>query len=104
MNKWLVTYSIITAESAEHGDTAEGGIVADSLSLRDAVAYWRPRTSACDGGNVESDSWPVIAPRWFTKTFEEFETGDIYQVTLHIPEWVTPASRRRLACMLGVQS
>ena len=98
MNNWMVTYSVITAESAEHGDTAEDGIVADSLSLRDAIAYWQSRTSACDGGSIE------IAPRWLTKTYQEFETGGTYQVTLHIPEWVTPASRRRLACMMGAQS
>ena len=99
MHAWTVTYAAI---SAEDGETTENGLIADSLSLQDALTYWKPRTSACDGGSAAANEYPIHAPRWFTKTYDEYETGDSYEVTLHIPQAVTPSSRRRLARVLGV--
>ena len=37
MNKFSVTYEIVTEESAEDGDSAESGFVGEGLSLRDAL-------------------------------------------------------------------
>lgn len=118
---WRVTYSIVTPESAEAGDVAEIGVLGDHESLRDAVDEWREtrmahcdvvqcvewretRTAHCDGVQcVESNEWPVIAPRWFDiVNGPEFQTGAQESRSLHIPEAVTPASRCRLARVLGV--
>lgn len=101
---WRVTYSIVTPESAEAGDVAEIGVLGDHESLRDAVDEWREtRTAHCDGVQcIESNEWPVIAPRWFDiVNGPEFLTGAQESRSLRIPEAVTPASRRRLARVLG---
>ena len=36
-NSYSVTYDIVTPESAENGDVAEAGYVAEDVSLRDAI-------------------------------------------------------------------
>jgi hypothetical protein len=67
MNKFSVTYEIVTEESAEDGDSAESGFVGEGLSLRDALDL-AASTDSCHCGRsaVEaSDSRPGMA-RWVT--------------------------------------
>jgi hypothetical protein len=85
----------------------EEGFVLEDASLRDALnecadrADWA-RASACD-------EYPIRAPRWFNfddwnnGTREYFEKGITEQRALHVPDSVTPASRRRLARFLGLK-
>jgi hypothetical protein len=90
--RFAVTFEIITAKSAEHGDAEERGHVEESATLRDAL-------KAARGAGVESietDSSHGPA-RWITITAgQDFETGAYESRALHIPEHVTNASRARI--------
>ena len=97
-----VTFETITAESAEDGDAADRGWSLIGTPLRDAMGFLQ-----YEGGNrVEADSWPISVahpPRWFTfYGSTDPSTGETTNYSLHIPAGVTPASRIRLARLLGV--
>lgn len=101
-NIFNVTYDIVTPESAEDGDTAESGFIAESVTLRDAIQdLHRTRTSRVDGvTGVECDS-SHGGPRCVTITNgTEFETGAVESRAIHIPRTVTAASARRIARLL----
>lgn len=98
MRQWKITYDIADTDS---GDFVLAAPTIKTEKLRLAVEFWDARTSQCDGGHVEANDYPIRSPRWFTKTFNEFD-GDTFQVSLHVPESVTLSSRRRLARVLGV--
>lgn len=106
MPTFNVTYEVYTEESVENGDSAESGFIGKDLSLRDAIRHvGGTRTNRVDGANVEANEWPCIAPRWITvNNGMEFDTGEYESRSLHIPESVTPASRRRIARLLGVRT
>jgi hypothetical protein len=94
-----VTYESITPESAEHGDFANSGFIAQGVGLRDAIEYL-----GYGGDGVEANEYPVTAPRWITayRTDENYQTGAIENRSLHFPESMTAASRRRVCKLLGV--
>lgn len=96
--KFAVTFEIVTPESAEHGDAESRGFVGEALTLREAL-----RELGC--GHIEADSYPLTrstAPRWFTRYGEtDYRTGADESRALHIPESITPASRLRLARLIG---
>lgn len=103
---FFVTYEIVTAESAEHGDVAERGFVGQELRLRDAIdAVTSTRTSAVSGvESIEASASDISAAGWITVcNGMEFETGSYESRSLHIPDSVTTASRGRiLRLMRGV--
>ena len=73
---------------------------------RDAIDALRDiRTSMCGGvESIECDESPVRAPRWVTITNgTEYETGAQESRSLHFPPELTPASRRRIARLVGVR-
>jgi hypothetical protein len=103
-NQWNVTYELITPESAEHGEAAERGFELENASLRDAIG-----AATGSSYHAEADCYPVnsnCVPTWFTfyqheaGTAHEFETGELTNRSLHIPESVTVASRLRIAKLL----
>lgn len=107
MPTFNVTYAIYTEESVECGDAEERGFIDENLSLRDAVRLVNQtrtnRVSAVEC--IEANEWPCVAPRSITITNGmEYETGDHEERSLHIPHGVTPASRRRIARLLGVRA
>lgn len=94
-----VSYSLVTPESAKHGDYAECGMIDSNLPFRAAFDLFQ---SERDWTQVESDEWPVHAPRWFTDSGEvQFASGDCRAVSLHLPERLTNASRLRIARLVG---
>jgi hypothetical protein len=97
MTTFDVTYDIVTHESAEHGDTAERGFVAQGISLREAIRE-------IGGCAYEADCWPVRGPRYFInhEFNEDFATGARETRYLHLPNHLTEASRLRIARLLGV--
>lgn len=104
MNGFNVTYEIVTPESAEQGDAEERGYIAEGLSLRDALACLsETRTSAVDGVSaIEANEYPVSCPRWLTViNGMEYRTGAQESRSLHFPDNVTPASRVRVARLIG---
>ncbi len=94
-----ICYEIITRESAEHGEAESTGFICEDVSFQDVMSdlYWHR------GAYVEASEYPVHAPRWFTfyNVREDFSTGETENWSLHIPESVTPASRRRIAKLIG---
>jgi hypothetical protein len=80
----------------------ESGFVIENVSLRDAIHETGAYASCCD-------QWPVLSPSWINfdnwndGTHEYYCTGITESRALHIPDHVTPASRRRIARLLGVK-
>lgn len=100
-----VTYAITTEESAADGEHAESGWIEEFVPLRDAVkAVRETRTNAVDGiSSIEcSESG---APRFVTvSNGMEFETGAYEERSLHMPRNLTPATRRRIARLVGARA
>ena len=98
MTGWNVTFETITPESAEHGDTATAGFVAEGVGLREAL-----EALGWGGDGCEASEYPVTDPRWLTmyRVREDYATAEIENRSLHFPEAVTAASRVRIARMLG---
>lgn len=101
-NGFAVTYDVVTPESAEHGDTADSGFVVDNVSLRDAIA-------ALQGAQVAPSCEPFnprYAYTWFytLDADVDYRTGAETRRALHLPASLTPATRRRIARLLGVRS
>lgn len=102
-----VTYERWSPEDAEIGDTDDRGFMIENTTLRDAMRYGleyaRPEWSGC----CEANEYPVRAPKWLTFynwndcTRDQFETGIVESRSLHIPDSITPASRRRIARLFG---
>lgn len=102
-----VTYSIVTPESAEYGDYDETGFIAKGVCLREAARLvYETRTSRCDGvSSIEASEWPVINPRWIDVcNGVEYETGAYESRSLHFPESMTPASKRRVCRLFGINT
>lgn len=97
MLRFPVTYERVTDESAVDGDAAERGYISRGSTLREAVEAFRDVRRA--NGYVEANECPVEAPRWLT-SYGEHEDGVSESRSLHFPDTVTPASRRRLARLL----
>jgi hypothetical protein len=103
MPKFSVTYEryLPHPDDEEVCEADERGFVLEDVSLREAV-------KAVGYVCLEADEWPVHAPRWFTNheygngTREYFEQGISETRSLHVPDGVTAASRRRIARLLGV--
>ena len=88
-----VTYEIVTPESAENGDVAEAGFIAENVSLRDAI-------DAVGGVCYEHDG----NYDWFTNHEYnlDYQTGAQESRSLHLPDGITGASRVRIGRLLGV--
>ena len=93
-NSYSVTYDIVTPESAENGDVAEAGYVAEDVSLRDAI-------DAVGGVCYEHNG----GYEWFTNCEYNlnYGTGAQGSRSLHLPDGITGASRVRIGRLLGVR-
>ena len=93
-NRYSVTYDIVTPESAENGDVAEAGYVAEDVSLRDAI-------DAVGGVCYEHNG----GYEWFTNCEYNlnYGTGAQESRSLHLPDGITGASRVRIGRLLGVR-
>ncbi len=98
-NNWNVTFTVITEESAENGDYAETGFEASDVSFRDVLEFFGYPYL----GYVEGNEWPITETvRWFTVLGDaDLRTGNVRDVSLHIPEQITGSSRLRIARLLG---
>ena len=114
--RFVLTFDVVTPESAEFGDTARAGFVPRTgsiparshhpknparFTLRDAVGILTRRESA---GPVEADSCPVslaCPPRWFNYGGSVDLDGEATRVSLHLPRGTTPATAMRVARLLG---
>ena len=97
MTGFNVTYQIVTEESAEQGEAAEAGFLAENVSFREAFSLvngYAPHPGCSD----------IRAARCFTTEADiDYRTGEHETLTIHLPEIVTPASRGRIAALLGAR-
>lgn len=99
-----VTFERVTPESAEHGEAESSGFIDEGLRLRDALKL----CSGAAGGCEASDS-NVSGARWLTFyktndcTRDAFETGAEESRSLHFPESLTSATRKRIARLCGIR-
>jgi hypothetical protein len=106
LNLFAVTYAIVTEESAADGEAAEYGELDSGLSLRDAVRLVHQTRTNQVGGveSIEADEMPVRSPSWIRVCNSmEYLTGAREDRSLHIPDGVTDASRRRIARLVGAR-
>jgi len=102
VKKFSVTFERWTHEDMESGDTDNRGFIIEDVSLRDAIRLGleQPFPAWC-GAYEPSDSrldlvrW-LSFHKWNDGTRDYYETGTIEDRSLHIPDNVTPASRRRI--------
>lgn len=107
MPKFNVTFEVVTDESAEESDYDESGFISQNVGLRDALDdVSATRTSGCDGVLcIEPSCSDIGQARWITvNNGMEYETGDYESRSLHIPDHVTAASRRRIARLMGASA
>lgn len=105
MIQFTITYEIITEASAEDGEAADAGFVAERLNLREALGYVTATESChCSQSGVEASDSRVEQARWITVyNGANYLSGNCENRSLHIPETVTASSRRRIARLLGVR-
>lgn len=101
MLRFAITYETFTEESAEEGESADSGFLAEGLTFREAMDKLR-----YVGGYVEADSYSGSRPhrpRWFTFYNAEmnFAKGETTNYALHLPESLSDASRMRIARLVG---
>ena len=117
--RFPITFSIITDESAAHGDHAfhgfmtrdgntprkSGGYLPKNparFTLRDALEILDQHDSGYEPR--EADSFPCAAPRWFAVSdWPGYmpDTGTV-QLSMHL-DGITPASACRIARLAGVR-
>ncbi len=101
LSNWSVTFSLVTPESAEDGDYAECGHDYEATDFRTAIGYFGDYAASADSSPVDG------SVRWFDSAVIEdrahFEQGHDRHLSLHIPDQITPSSRRRLARYLGLK-
>ena len=97
-----VTYAITTQESAENGEHAEQGWIAEFIPLRDAVKAVRATRTNHVEGITSIEASERSYPRFITvSNGMEFQTGAYEERALHIPREVSGPSRRRIARLVG---
>ncbi len=106
--RFRVTYDIVTPESAENGEAAEGGFVTPGnwhAPIEEALT-----TPDSDLEMDLREALRLVSPsydsgRWFDEPEHntDYRTGAVESRALHPPKNITPASYRRLARYLGVR-
>ncbi len=103
---FAVTYEIVTEESAAEGDAEERGFISESCDLREAIHLVnQTESNTVDGVEcIEANESPCRDPRWITVTNGmDWSDGSQESRSLHFPDHITAASRRRVARLLGVR-
>jgi hypothetical protein len=88
----------------------ERGFVVENVSLRDAVRLGLEARGPSHLNVPEADSYPASNVRWLSfshwndGTREYIERCIIEDRALHLPKNITPATRRRIARLFGVNA
>jgi len=100
---FAVTFERWNQESIEAGETNDNGFIIVDVSLRDAIQlgleYSKPSyAGACEAScsNLAQARW-LTFHKWNDGTRDYYENGIDEQRALHIPDSVTPSSRKRIA-------
>lgn len=101
MENFSLTYQLVTELSSMEGDSESHGFIEENLTLREALEWLEDNSYQYNlNGLVEADCWPVINPRWFT-FYGNQENMCQWQVSLHLPDDLTEATRQRIARFIG---
>lgn len=105
MATFSVTYEKWDDDALEAGDTDDRGYIAKDLPLREAVeTVCETDSSQCEQTGIEANECPIRAPRWITVTNSADWIEGIAEIrSLHIPDHVTGATRRRIARLFGLK-
>lgn len=112
-----MTYDIVTEASAAAGDTAYRGFLPrtgtaplnrDNFPRNPSLFTLRQAYDIMFegvGGSspIEADSYPCAVPRWFTRQQTEDWERPYVSVSLHLPDEISDASKRRVARAFGVK-
>lgn len=107
MAKFSVTYEQWTEADVEAGDTDTRGFIIEDCSFRDAVRLGLEYREPSWAGPCEPSASNIAAARWLTfydwneGTRDRIERGINEQRSLHIPDNVTQASRKRICRLFG---
>jgi hypothetical protein len=110
MALFSVTYERWNEAALDAGETDDKGFVLTDVSLADAIQDGLEGGRGKWLGHCEPDDSSLrlmrslTFPNWNDCTAENLRTGIMEDRCLHIPHYVTPASRRRIARLLGVRS
>lgn len=109
MKQFAVTFERWTPSALEAGETNDRGFVCQGVSLGDAVRLGLEAHHPEWLDQPEPSSTDLDGTRWYTwhefnnGTHEYYTKGIIEERSLHIPDHVTTASRRRIARLFGVR-
>lgn len=110
MKKFSVTFERWDELAFEAGDTDDRGFVIQDVSLREAMEDGLGARDPSWLGHCEPNDSRLGYARWLTfdkwnaGTFEYFHTGLEESRSLHIPDGVTEASRKRIARLFGLRA
>jgi len=102
MKKFSVTYERWTEDDIEHGEASESGFVIQDTTLTDAIRLGLEYRYPSWSGPYEPNDSRADHTRWLSfydwneETREYYETGIREERALHIPDSVTPSSRKRI--------
>lgn len=107
MTTFSVTYEIYPASTDNeefYYSDGNSGFIAQNVSLRDAIDYVnQTRSSHCSQQCIEANDSRIDNAEWFTVyNSMDWDDGRTENRSLHIPDSVTGASRRRIARLLGI--
>ena len=107
MAQFSVSYAIWSEADVEAGETRNTGWISEGESLRDAIDQLKATESNRTDWQEITASSSNLSDRllWFrASNSADWETGEREERSLHIPETVTLASRKRIARLLGVKT
>jgi len=108
MERYIMTYEIITPESAEQGGVAEHGFCGpggwrypfpvSSDGLNPEPAYVSLRDALRDLGSLEPNDSNYLDARWWSEVggTPDYSDGSGTRKAIHLPDNITPSSRRRV--------
>jgi hypothetical protein len=91
MNKFNVTYDIVSNESAENGEVEDLGFIAENVSLREGITLLGSDSLHVDGYNLDCQDFTITV-----KHSRDFLSGLFESKYLHIPRTATPSSLKRI--------
>lgn len=116
--RFHMTYEIVTDASAQRGESAYHGFLPHSgvapLNRNNLPRYYPALFTlrqAYDimfegvggSGPIEADSYPCTVPRWFTRQQTQDWEHPCVSLSVHLPDEISDASKRRIARAFGVK-
>jgi hypothetical protein len=92
-----VTFQTVTEESAEIGDYEDQGIIAEGLTLREAIKEANETHDGHSLGIESIEASDTHTPQWVNINHSpDLYTGVQETRSIHLPENITPSSKKRI--------